>query len=268
MTTQSPVTVYKPSDVLPALFEVAEPFDKGLFDRLQSGVYVMRRPWATKDKIPVILEYEGGKLEFVRESDGAIINLDSFQQDAFHSEMSKRNSVELTHGSFGQHVDAAFSDEGVAYKRDVLARGWVYALERIGPDGQVYQVVRRPANVVYLVNPPKLRYHLFGSDRPLLTLIRMPADTPYAFLEGPLQGCPTRRGYVGEFEGVLPQDGEIKDEIVDNRRIHWGGEYPDENNSSAVRCNWVSVVKELYVIAVPPLDRDNDGVLSTFAKAL
>ena len=262
MTTQSPATVYKSSDVLPALFELAEPFNRGLFHRLPSGVYVMRKPWATKDKRPVILEYEGRKLELVRESDGAIVNLDSFQQDAFHGEMSKRNSVELTHGSFGQHVEGAFSDEGAAYKENVLARGWVYALERIGPDGQVYQVIRRPANA-------PSRYQLFGSDgRPLLTSPQISADTPHAFLEGPLQKAPTKIGYVGAFEGFLPQDIEIKDKIVDNRRIRWNGNYPDESGWSAVRCYWVSDERGLVADANGPLYGYDYGALGTFAKAL
>ncbi len=53
----------------------------------------MRKPWATKDKRPVLLEYEDRKLEFVRESDGAIVNLDSFQQDAFHGEIKDYTST-------------------------------------------------------------------------------------------------------------------------------------------------------------------------------
>lgn len=194
MAIQTPVIIKSEEDVLPALLENAEPFDKKDFTRLHSGVYVRNRAWSSKRSVS--LRTDDGDIRYTREDRrNEIVNLHRVQQEELHRKLSKKFSVELEHGTFINILEAAYSDEGAEFRGNVLVPFWVYALELIGPDG-VYHTIRNPQPEYKLVSGGKL----------LIPDPQHPAGIPYMDLcDDPIQRkVPTKTGYFNQFKGAIP----------------------------------------------------------------
>ncbi len=191
--------------------------------------------------------------------DGVIVNLDFPEQVALLDLISKKHGVSLRHGSLKENLEAAYSPDGEAYKRNVLVPFWVYTGEMIRKLGETHDIGRIKGIEYASQNIPD-NHAVFESDvaQPSkLTVIR------YNLGPSLQQEVPTNSGHFDKISGVIPVNSEIGSKTG---KGYWNSIYSDKG-LSAVWCDWISVGQGLYADAAGPLVRNSGGALGMWKDA-
>lgn len=177
---------------------------------------------------------------------GIVYGLTSDEEFNILDSLSTAN-LPLRHVRIAENKVAAYSNEGQAYRQNVLV-WWTRTGQFICLSGDT---ALRKALAVPINPSASGTGQLITRDR------RLPNG--YSTKEIVV---PTKTGFFTTISGDIPVDGDISVERPDAEEIiHWNGTYPDENGISAVLCRWNSEVRGLYVVADRPLLKGADGAL-------
>ncbi len=229
--------------------------NKSDFSRVGSS-YVNAYPLKASGK------FNANGRDYVNKGD-VIVRLNLPEQVMLLHLLSEKYGIQLRHGRLREQLEAAYSPDGQAYKKNVLVPLWVYTGEMIRKtkDGEKIGKVN---DVEFLPAGIPSDYAVFKGETPKqtsgLTVVRYNLEPSTQTL------VPTQTGYFSQFKGDIPTDSELKRDKGKDGRGSWNVKY-FENDLSAVGCYWYSDELGLYADAFRPLGRVDYGVLGTWTDA-
>ena len=184
---------------------------------------------------------------------GTVYGLASDEEFNILDSLSTVN-LPLRHVRLAENKAAAYSNEGQAYKQNVLMVWW-----------------SRTGQLIRLSGDTALREALALPISPSASakgqLITRDSRLPNGYNTKEIV-VPSKTGFFTTISGDMPVDGDISVMKPDAEEImHWNGIYPDENGIATVWCRWNSKLGGLYVVGDRLLVGATDGALSIAADA-
>lgn len=178
---------------------------------------------------------------------GVVYGLTSNEEFDILDSLSTAN-LPLRHVRLAEDKAVAYSNEGQAYRQNVLVTWWTRTGQfiRLSGDTPLRKALALP------INPSAS-----GTGQLITRDRRLPNG--YSTKEILV---PTKTGFFTTIFGDIPVDGDISIERPNAEKItKWNGIYPDENGISAVWCHWKSSEQILYAVADRPLGGGGDVAL-------
>ena len=236
-------------DVVQALFDYRKPLDKKFSEITVNGKPVYLYPDPFKVKISDLTSTD--KRIIVRDGDVAC-RLTAEEEFALLGMLSEEMGFPVRHPYFVEQWEAAYSDAGAEFKRNVQTPYWSRTGQLIIVKNDAY--IRRMLGVQA---PDGATGQLIVPDKALSNGYRITAIA-----------VPTKPGYFNSLSGPIPADNDIMPNRPDEGRVgRWGDSYPDDKGVSAVWCYWLSVDGGLGAYAISPLDWYGGGVLGMATDA-